>query len=115
MLVCVLGLSSIPLRLTPALHHLLPWAVLIVTSVAAANAVQAWAEHYRAMSATEMVPPNYADARPTLLTISDMDASPTTPAVTCWTTHAAATDIIRVHGHDEISELYHELQCNENN
>jgi len=111
MLVFVLVVPSILLRLTPTLHRFLPWAVLILTSVVAAHPVQVWAEHWGGLLATDMALPRSADAPAAPVTISVIGASPTVPAVTCWTTQPRTTDVILVHGNDEMNELYHELHC----
>src|SRR5262245_36031066 len=103
-------LPIIALRLAPALYRLLPWAVLIVTSASAARAVQAWAENPSGMAAIGRPLSNYAAANRGAVTIINTDASPTARAVTCVTAQLT-TDTLIVHGNQELSELYHELQC----
>jgi len=104
-------LPVIALRLAPALYRLLPWAVLIVTSASAARAVQAWAENPNGMAAIDRPLSNYAHANRTAVTIINTDASPTARAVTCVTAQLQTADTLIVHGNQELSELYHELQC----
>ena len=113
MLTRMLVLPFIELRLAPALYRVLPWAVLIVTSASAARAVQAWADNPSGMAAIGRPLSNYADANRRALTIINVDASPSARAVTCVTAQLQTTDTLIVHGNQELSELYHELRCDD--
>src|SRR5262249_55879279 len=93
------------------LFRLLPWAVLIVTSVSAARAVHAWAEHLSGMVDIDRPLSNDADANRSAVTIINMYASPEARDITCVTTQLQTTGALIVHGNNELSELYHELRC----
>ena len=56
---------------------------------------------------------NYTDANRRAVNIINMEASSTDRAVTCVTAEVDTNNALIVYGNQEMSELYHELHCND--